>query len=358
MKLQNTIMAIEPLDQAAMEGCRERWDSLCKPLYAFGRFETMTARMAGVLRDPEVHIEKKALCIMCSDHGVLEEGVSQSDAEITAIMTEGFTKLACSASIMCDVAGVDLYPVDVGVYRDVCPEVINKKIAYGTRNMAKEPAMTREQAIRSIEVGIEMAEELAGKGYQLICTGEMGVGNTTPTAAMASVFLGVPVEKVTGRGSGLKADGVRHKVKVLKRILSRYTFDLEDPIDILAKVGGFEIGAMAGLYIGGAANHMAVFADGVISCVAAMLASKIAPACKDYIFASHVSLEPASRMLLDAMEMEPCLDAGMHLGEGTGAVALMPVLDLALSVFHRMATFNENSIEDYEAYDSNDMKEE
>lgn len=354
MNLNETIKAIGPLDQAAMKKSEARWNSIAKPLYAFGEFEPMTIRMAGITGNPEIRVDKKALVIMCADHGVLEEGVSQSNVEITAVMTEGFTRMECSASVMAEMAGVDLFPVDIGVARDLIPQVINRKIAYGTKNMAKEPAMTREQAVRSIEVGIEMVEMLKEKGYQIICVGEMGVGNTTPSSAMASVFLDVPVASVTGRGSGLKAEGLAHKTKVLEKILAFYTFDKNDPLDVLSKVGGFEIGGMAGLYLGAAAMRIPVVADGVISCVAALLACRLAPAAGDYIFASHLSKEPAGKLLLDALGMKPCLTCGMHLGEGTGAVALMPVLDLALGVYHRMSTFNDVDIMVYEPYDEND----
>ena len=353
-KLEETIKAIRPLNQEAMKQSEARWNSIAKPLYAFGEFEPMTIRMAGITGDPEIRVDKKALVIMCGDHGVLEEGVSQSNQEITAVMTEGFTRMECSASVMAEMAGVDMFPVDIGVARDVIPEVINRKIAYGTKNMAKEPAMTREQAIRSIEVGIEMVEMLKEKGYEIICVGEMGVGNTTPSSAMASVFLDVPVAKVTGRGSGLKAEGLAHKTRVLERIMASYTFDKNDPLDVLTKVGGFEIGGMAGLYLGAAACRIPVVADGVISCVAALLACRLAPSARDYLFASHLSKEPAGKMLLDALELKPCLTCEMHLGEGTGAVALMPVLDLALGVYHRMSTFTDVDIMVYEPYDEND----
>lgn len=357
MKLDEAVHAIGKLDAEAMKQCEERWNSIAKPLYAFGEFEPMTIRMAGITKDPQVRMDKKALVIMCADHGVLAEGVSQSDQEITAVMTEGFTRMECSVSVMAQMAGVDLYPVDIGVARDLIPQVINRKIAYGTRNMAKEPAMTREEAIRSIEVGIDMARELKEKGYQILCVGEMGVGNTTPSSAMASVFLDVPVETVTGRGSGLNAQGLAHKTEVLKKILASYTFDPTDPLDVLCKVGGFEIGGMAGLYIGAAASRMPVVADGVISCVAALLACRLASGVRDYLFASHLSKEPAGKLLLDALDLKPCLTCGMHLGEGTGAVALMPLLDMALGVYHRMSTFTDVDIMVYEPYDPDEKQE-
>lgn len=354
--LEETIRSIGPLNREAMEASEQRWNSIAKPMYAFGDFEKMTIRMAGVTENPNFHVEKKALVIMCGDHGVLEEGVSQSNQEITKVMTEGFTKMECCASVMADLAGVDIFPVDVGVASELIPEVINRKIAYGTRNMAKEPAMTREQAFRSIEVGIEMADMLKEKGYEILCVGEMGVGNTTACSAMASAFLHAPVAQLTGRGSGLKAEGLAHKIRVLERIMERYTFDPADPLDVLCKVGGFEIGGMAGLYLGAAANRIPVVADGVISCVAALLACRLAPAAHDFIFASHLSKEPAGKLLLDALQLTPCLTAGMHLGEGGGALALMPVLDLAMGVYHRMSTFSEIEIMTYEPYDENDAR--
>ena len=352
--LEDMLKQIGPLDEHAMKACEDRWNSIAKPMYAFGKFEPMTIRMAGIAGSSQFKIDKKALVIMCADHGVLEEGVSQSDQEITAVMTEGFTRMECCASVMADLAGVDVFPVDIGVARDLIPEVINRKIAYGTKNMAKEPAMTREEAIRSIEIGIEMVADLKKKGYEILCVGEMGVGNTTPCSAMASAFLNVPVAEVTGRGSGLKAEGLRRKVEVLERIMASYTFDPDDPLDVLCKVGGFEIGGMAGLYLGAAIYRIPVVADGVISCVAALLATKLAPKCNDYIFASHLSKEPSGKLLLRALHKSPILTADMHTGEGGGALALMPVLDLCMGVYHRMSTFDEVEIQTYEPYDEND----
>ena len=250
-------------------------------------------------------------------------------------------------------AHVDLFTVDIGVASDITVDgVINRKIAYGTKNMAKGPAMTYEEAIRSIEVGIDMVKQLKEEGYQIICTGEMGVGNTTPCSAMASLLLDVPVRSVTGRGSGLTNEGLEKKTKILERILEFHKDDinLEDPIDILAKVGGFEIGGMAGLYIGGAAFGMPVVADGVISCVAALLATRIDKRVRDYIMPSHISEEPAAKLILDALDFKPFLTCGMHLGEGTGAVALMPLFDMALDVYHNMSTFNSMDIMVYEPY--------
>ncbi|KIR01584.1 Nicotinate-nucleotide--dimethylbenzimidazole phosphoribosyltransferase [Lachnospiraceae bacterium TWA4] len=214
MNLKEALERIKPLDKQAMKECSNQWDSICKPLYAFGKFEVDSQRIAGMTGSSKVCLDKKALVIMCGDHGVLEEGVSQSTKDITLGMVEGFPHMKCSASRMAAYAKVDLFAVDVGVASDITVSgVIDKKIAYGTKNMAKEPAMTYEEAIKSIEIGINMVDELKQKGYQIICTGEMGVGNTTPCAAMASYLLNVPVRQVTGRGSGLTNEGLEKRLK-------------------------------------------------------------------------------------------------------------------------------------------------
>lgn len=354
MNLQEALKSIKPLNQEAMKECSKRWDSICKPLYAFGKFETEIQRMAGIFGSNELNLDKKAVVVMCADHGILEEGVSQSTQDITVSMTEGFANMQCSVSVMADYAGVDIFPVDIGVASDV--NVICHKIAYGTKNMAKEPAMTREQAIESIEVGIHMAEELKQKGYKVLCVGEMGVGNTTAASAMASVMLNLPIREVTGRGSGLTKEGLEKKIQVLERVMKFHTIDKDDPIDILTKVGGLEIGGMAGLYIGGAAVGIPVIADGMITCVSALLAARLDARVKDYMFPSHVSKEPAGQLLLDALGFEPFLTCGMHLGEGTGAVALMPLLDMVLDVYNRMSTFEDHQIMVYEPYLEDDEK--
>lgn len=348
MNLKEALAAIRPLDQRAMRECSDRWDAIGKPLYSLGKFEKLTMRIAGMGGSSNVKLEKKALVVMCADHGVLEEGVSQSPVEVTAIVAENFKTMEASASIMADRAGVDVFPVDIGVAQDT--SIINRKIAYGTNNMAKGPAMTREQALRGIEVGIQMVEELKEKGYQIVCTGEMGVGNTTATSAMAAVMLGVPVELVTGRGSGLTDSGLEKKIQVLKKVLDFHVFDKKDPIDILSKVGGYEIAGMAGLYIGGAACGIPVVMDGVISSVAALLACRIDPRVRGYIVPSHLSNEPAGQLLMDALEMTPFLTCGMHLGEGSGGVMLVAVLDLALAVYNSMGTFEDINIDAYEPY--------
>ena len=248
--------------------------------------------------------------------------------------------------MMCKDTGTDLYPIDIGMAVDI-PRIRNRKIAYGTKNMAKEPAMTREEAIHVIEEGISITEELYEKGYDIIATGEMGIGNTTTSSAVASLLLQMPPEQVTGRGAGLSSEGLQHKIQVIKNAIAKHCPDDKDPIDVLAKVGGFDIAGLTGVYLGGAALGIPVVVDGFISGVAALTAVRLCPEVQNYILVSHVSKEPASRMILDALEKSPCLTCEMCLGEGTGAVALFPLLEMGLHIYENMSTFSQIQIEDY-----------
>lgn len=238
---------------------------------------------------------------------------------------------------MCKTVGAEIFPVDVGVAKDV--SILNRKIAYGTKNMTKEPAMTREQAVQAIETGIEMVEMLKEKGYGIIATGEMGIGNTTTSSAVASVLLDMPVENMTGRGAGLSSEGLNRKINAIKKAVAVNKPDRKDAVDVVAKVGGFDIAAIAGLFLGGAALKIPVVIDGVISATGALVAAGICPTAKQYMIASHVSKEPAGHLLLEALGKEACLHCDMCLGEGTGAVAFLPLLDIATAVFYGMSDF-------------------
>ena len=231
------------------------------------------------------------------------------------------------------------------------PRVEKRKIAYGTKNMAKEPAMTREQAVAAIEVGIAKAEELHAQGYEMLATGEMGIGNTTTSSAMTAVYLGLDVETVTGRGAGLSSHGLQRKIHAIKQAIAVNQPDPEDPLDVLAKVGGLDIAGMCGLFLGGAAQQMPVVMDGFISQVAALTAVRLVPECADYILASHVSEEPGANILLKELEKDAFLTCGMRLGEGSGAVALFPILDFASDIYHKMSTFVQADIVEYQPLD-------
>lgn len=345
MRLEEAIAKIKPLDQAAVNAAKRRWDSIAKPLHSLGLLEDVLTQIAGITGSQEIDISKKALVTMCADNGVVEEGVTQSGQEVTAIVAENFLSRQATASILCQQAGAKIVPIDIGMAVDT--KVRNMKVAYGTKNMAKEPAMTREEAVKALEVGIQVAEELAGEGCRLLATGEMGIGNTTTSSAIAAVLLGQPVEKMTGRGAGLSSAGLDKKVTTIKNAIVMHRPDPEDAIDVLAKVGGFDIAGMAGVCLGGAALHIPVVMDGFISSVAALVAMRICPDASGAIIASHVSKEPATELLLKALDKEAFLHARMCLGEGTGAVTIFPILDMAAAVYSQMSTFQEISVEEY-----------
>ena len=333
-----------------MAAAKQHWDGLGKPLGSLGRLEKALIQIAGIQRTGDVHIDRKALVIMCADNGVVEEGVTQCGQEVTATVAENFLDEKSCVAIMCRRAGTKICPVDIGMAVDT-PRVEKRKIAYGTKNMAKEPAMTREQAVAAIEVGIAKAEELHAQGYEMLATGEMGIGNTTTSSAMTAVYLGLDVETVTGRGAGLSSHGLQRKIHAIKQAIAVNQPDPEDPLDVLAKVGGLDIAGMCGLFLGGAAQQMPVIMDGFISQVAALTAMRLVPECADYILASHVSEEPGANILLKALEKDAFLTCGMRLGEGSGAVALFPILDFASDIYHKMSTFVQADIVEYQPLD-------
>lgn len=345
MKLEEALKKIRPLDEAAMEACRQKWDSIAHPLHSLGKLEDMLVQIAGITGDIRVDLKKKALVPMCADNGVVEEGVTQTGQEITALVCENFLQTKAVSSIMCKTVGAEIFPVDVGVATDV--SILNRKIAYGTKNMVKEPAMTREQAIQAIETGIEMVETLKEKGYRIIATGEMGIGNTTTSSAVASVILGRPVEDMTGRGAGLSSEGLNRKIHAIRKAVALHQPDPKDGIDVVSKVGGFDIAAIAGLFIGGAALQVPIVIDGVISAVGALVAATICPETKGYMIPSHVSKEPAGHLLLEALGKEAPLHCDMCLGEGTGAVTFFPLLDIATAVYYGMSDFGGIGMEAY-----------
>ena len=345
--IRSLTAGIRPADTEAMQHAAVRWNSIAKPLHGMGRLEDLVISLAGIQRTSQVHIDKKALVVMCADNGVVEEGVTQTGQEVTAVVAGNFRGGKTTAALLCEAAGVDLFPVDIGMAVDV-PHTDRRKTIYGTANMAKGPAMTREDACAAVLSGIEMASELKKQGYQILASGEMGIGNTTTSAAVSSVLLGLLPEETAGRGAGLSDQGLRRKIEVIRQAIDVNRPDSDDPLDVLAKVGGLDIAGLTGLFLGGAAAGIPVVADGVISCTAALLAVRMVPESRDYILPSHVSDEPAAGLLLEAMEMRPVINAGMHLGEGTGAVALFPLLEMALKVYDQMSTFEGIEIEPYE----------
>lgn len=349
MTLKEIKSRIEPADQASIQAAKKRWLSVAKPLFSLGKLEDAVIRMAGIKRSAMFELRKKGLVIMCADNGVVAEGVTQTGQEVTAIVADNFTKKAASVAIMSEIAGVDLFPVDIGMVSDVQSVTrAEQKIAYGTRNLAQEPAMTREEAWRGVLVGVRMVEKLKKEGYDILATGEMGIGNTTTSSAVAAVLLGKPVEEVTGKGAGLSNEGLEKKIAAIKQGIQRSRPDPKDALDVLAKVGGLDIAGLAGVYLGGAIYHIPVVIDGFISAVAALCAVRMVPDAGDYLMPSHVSKEPAGQLLLDALHVSPFLTCDMCLGEGSGAVAVFPLLEMGLGVYQRMSTFDEIQVEQYE----------
>jgi len=348
MTFDEALAAASPADLQAREAAKRHWDSVAKPLGSLGLLESAVIDIAGMTGTSDVRLGRRAVIAMCADNGVVEEGVTQTGQEVTAIVTENMSRGDSSVCNMGRIAGADVFPVDIGVARPVAGErIIQRNIRRGTRNMTKGPAMTRGEAVAAIETGIELVGELKGQGYGIFATGEMGIGNTTTSSAIVSVLLGVPASKVTGRGAGLSSEGLTRKVDAIERAVRLNAPDADDGLDVLAKVGGLDIAGLAGVYIGGAVHHVPILIDGFISAAAALAAAKICPACLDYMLATHVSKEPAGRMVLDALGKHPFIYAEMCLGEGTGAVAAIPMLDMALAVYHNMSTFEDIKIEAY-----------
>ena len=344
--LEQVIRQIGPLDEHAMEQAKKQWNSIAKPLHSLGKLEEHIIRIAGITGDPDVKIEEKALIVMCADNGVVEEGVTQTGQEVTAIVAENFLSGETSAAIMCKKAGARILPIDIGMAGKT--KVPDHKVACGTRNFAKEPAMTREQALQSILTGVRIVEEQKKAGVELLATGEMGIGNTTTSSAVLAALLQIDPEKVTGRGAGLTSAGLSRKVQVIRQALALHKPDANDPVDVLAKVGGFDIGGLAGVYLGAAKMRLPVLIDGFISGTAALLACRLCPEAKEYMIASHKSKEPGMQILLEALGLSASLDCDMCLGEGTGAVAFFPVLDMAAAVYRQMSTFADIQVEEYQ----------
>ena len=345
MTLQDTLDMIKPSDKDYARKAANRWDAIAHPLHSLGKLEDAVCKLAAIQKTERVKLSKKALVIMCADNGVVEEGVTQTDNSVTAIVAENFLDKKTSVAVMAEKLGVDLFAYDVGMVKDT--RVERRKCAYGTANLAKGPAMTRQQAIETIETGINIVFELKEKDYDIITTGEMGIGNTTTSSAVGAVLLNQPVEIMTGKGSGLTDEALAHKKQVIKSSITLNKPDSKDPIDVLSKEGGFDICGLTGVFLGGAACGIPVVIDGFISSVAAMAACRLAPFAADYIFPSHVSKEPAGKFMLDAMGLEQFLTCDMCLGEGTGAVLLMPLLECGLEVYNRMSTFDDIDIDAY-----------
>lgn len=349
MTLEQVLERIPPLDAEAMARAKQHWDALAKPLHGLGDLEDILIRIAGICRTPRIDLRNKAVVVMCADNGVVAEGISQSGQDVTQIITENLGKGTSTVCHMARAAGADVIPVDIGVASDIHSSgVVHRKIARGTHNFAEQPAMSRDQAVQAIGVGIETALLCRQHGYDVVATGEMGIGNTTSTAAVTAALLHAPVELVTGRGSGLTSEGLVRKIQVVTRALEQWQPNQHDPIDILSKVGGYDLCGLTGLFLGGALCGLPMIIDGVIASAAALCAVRLCPTVRDYLIASHHTSEPAGVLLEQALDVKPIIDAHMALGEGTGAVLLFGMLDAAASLYTNGNTFDDSNIEAYQ----------
>ena len=346
MDLATTCSSILAPDEGAAQAARARWDAIAKPLDGLGLLEDAVVRIAALRGIPDVKLGKRAVVVMCADNGVVAEGVTQTGQEVTAIVAGNIARGDASVCHMARVARADVFPVNMGMVHPA--EVpLDFAIAPQTGNIAEGPAMSRAQAEQAIAAGLAIADDLAAQGYDIIATGEMGIGNTTTASALAAVLLGLPVGEVTGRGAGLSDEGLSRKVAAIERAIAVNEPDADDALDALAKLGGFDIAGMVGLFIGGAVHRIPVLVDGFISAVAALVAARLCPRAGQAMLASHLSGEPATHLVLEALGLDPLICAGMHLGEGTGAVAALPLLDMALAVYGGMVSFDDISIEAY-----------
>lgn len=337
--LNNKIL---PLDKAAMEAATRRWNSIAKPVGSLGVLEDAVTKLAGITGSADVLLDKRAVIVLCADNGVLAQGVAQTPGEITAAMAGFIARRRSSVCIMAKRASADVISVDMGMFRRVHEEnLIDRHIADGTKDMTQCAAMTRDQAEQAINTGMELVRDCSERGYQILATGEMGIGNTTTSSAVASVLLGRNADEVTGRGAGLSNDGLTRKISAIKRAIEINSPDCSDALDVLSKVGGFDIAGLCGVFIGGAIYRVPVLIDGFISAVAALAATRLCPRSIDYMLPSHVSAEPGSALVMEALGLKPVIHAGMRLGEGTGAVALLPIIDMALTVYHDLMTFTD-----------------
>lgn len=347
-ELDRFVSGIGPVDRSSMDEAWRCWDSLCKPLRGLGWLEEAVVRLAGIYRTPRPHPDKRAVLIMGADNGVVKEGVTQTDSSVTMQVLENMGDGLSTACVMGRMAGCDLIPVNIGALTDgKHPRIRNLSVRHGTGDIAEGPAMTREECIQAIFIGARLAREMKEKGYDLIVTGEMGIGNTTTSAACVSALFDKDPELVTGRGAGLSSEGLQHKVDAVRRALKVNRPDKFDALDVLSKVGGLDIAGMVGCYLGGAYCRMPVLIDGLISAVAAYLAAMLCETAKQYMIATHCSAEPAARLVLERLGMEAPLHAGMHLGEGTGAIMALSMIDQALNVYYHLTTWDGGNVEAY-----------
>jgi cobyrinic acid a,c-diamide synthase len=358
MNLLSTL-GIEPitgLDENACAQAEKNWNNIAKPLHGLGKFEDLIVQIAGINKSANVTLNKRAVIAMCADNGIVEEGVTQTDQSVTAIVSCNMADGISSVCKMAACVNAEVFPVNIGIADKFLPTgesvleypgLIQENIMHGTKNFLKEPAMSEEQAILAVKTGIKCVSDLKEKGFDIIATGEMGIGNTTTSTALASILLDLEAEKITGRGAGLDDAGLLKKIEVVKKARELYGNEKDNPLGLLQKIGGLDIAGLVGVFLGGAANRVPIIADGVISLVAALIAVKLEPKVCDFLIVSHQGKEPSMPALLNALGKEAVIHGNLALGEGTGAVMLLPLLDMTLKVYSDNVTFGEINVEAY-----------
>lgn len=344
--LKNTLEEIRPLNEEKRKVVKEKWDGLVKPLGSLGTLEEMTIKLAGITGKEKNQLKKKAVVVMSADNGILEEGVSASPMVFTTLLTEAMAKGITGVATLAKQAQADIVTVDIGLNSDFKHEnVIDRKISMGTKNFAKEAAMTYDQAVKSIEVGIEIGDQLFKEGYDILGTGELGMGNTTTSSAILAVLSDLKVDQTCGVGAGATKDQLTLKINTIKKALELHKPNKEDPIDAISKVGGYDIGGMCGLFLSAAKNRRPIVMDGFISSAAALCAIRLNPLVKDYIIPSHLSDEPGAKYMFQELGMEPIFNLKMRLGEGSGCPLVFQMLETALFTLENMGTFEEATID-------------
>ena len=325
---------------------RRRWDSVAKPLHSLGLLEDLIMQIAGVQGTEDVCIDRRCALVFCGDHGVVRQGVTQTDSSVTALVAKAIAEGTGNINLMAAGAHTDVLAVDMGMLEPV-PGTVDRHAGRGTNDMTKGPAMTRAQAEEAIRAGMEQMKALQEQGYRIAVIGEMGIGNTTAASAVSAVLLGLYPEKVTGRGAGLSDAGLKRKINAIRKAIRVNKPDADDPVDVLAKVGGFELAGMVGAYLGGLKYHIPTIPDGMIPMASALIAARIDPAVLQSILPGTVSKEPADKLILQALGMEPVIHAQTALGEGTGGILLLPLLDMALRVYNGPHTFSNLGMDAY-----------
>lgn len=344
--LTRTLQTIKPVNEEWSGIAQKHLDNLTKPLGSLGRLEEFAGRLVAITENKNPLLDKKVVFTFAGDHGVTEEGVSAFPKAVTRQMVLNFIRGGAGINVLARHAGAEVVVVDIGVDHDFeeVKGLLSMKVVKGTKNFTKGPAMTREEAVRCIEVGITVAEGYVKKGYKIFGTGEMGIGNTTPSSAIAAVLTASPVVEVTGKGTGISDESLKRKIQVIEKGISVNRPDPNDPLDVLAKIGGAEIGGIAGLVLGAAANRIPVVIDGFISTAGALVAYCIEPKTRDYMFAAHQSIERGHTAMLNKMGLRPILDLDLRLGEGTGAALAMLLIEGGLKIYKEMATFGEAGV--------------